>query len=394
VFAARTNWDLTPTRLAAALERRRAAGLPILDLTESNPTRCGLVPDAEAVLGLLAQPASLRYDPAPLGLPEARAAVAAYYAAKGAALAADRVCLTASTSEAYAFLFRLLADPGDDILVPRPSYPLLDFLAGLNDVRLVPYALREDGGRWRIDLEGLREAIRPRARAIVMVNPNNPTGSFVRADERDALMGLCSAHRLALIADEVFADYAFALAGDRVPTLAGTNGALTFVLSGISKVLALPQMKLAWIAASGPDELVRGALGRLEVIADTFLSVATPIQHALPALLAGRAEIQGRILARLRANRRILCEGLTPGGPVEALPAEGGWYAVLRFPGLRDEEAWAVSLLERDGVHVHPGYLFDFAGPGYTVVSLLPSEEVFAEGIRRLIARAARDTDR
>ena len=388
MFAARTDWDLTPTRLAAALAARRAAGRPILDLTESNPTRCGLTFDADALLGALAHPEGLRYDPAPLGLPRARAAVADYYAAKGVALAPDRICLTASTSEAYGFLFRLLADPGDEVLVPSPSYPLFDFLAGLNDVRLVPYPLVYEG-RWRIALDAVRGAAGPRARALVVVHPNNPTGSFLRPDERDALVGLCRDRGLALIPDEVFADYAFEPAGDRVATLAGTAGAPTFVLSGVSKVVALPQLKLAWIAASGPQDLARAALARLEVIADTYLSVGTPVQRALPALLAGRAEIQGRVLARLRANRKALGDWLAARGPVEALQAEGGWYAVLRLRGVRDEEAWAVDLLEKDGVVVHPGYLFDFAEAGHMVVSLLPAKDVFAEGIGRLLARAA-----
>ncbi len=389
MFAARTNWDLGPTRLAACVAARGAAGLPVLDLTESNPTRCGLVHDGEAVLGALLHPGSLRYDPMPMGLPEARSGVAAYYAEKGVSLLADRVCLTASTSEAYAFLFRLLADPGDEVLAPRPGYPLLDFLAGLADVRLGSYPLLYEGGRWRVGLEALRPAVGPRTRALVVVNPNNPTGSFLRSDERDALVEICAAQGLALIVDEVFADYALEPAGERVATLAGTADALTFVLSGLSKVVALPQMKLAWIAASGPGDLARGALERLEVIADTYLSVGTPIQRALPSLLAGRAEIQGRILARLRANGQELGKQLGRGGAVEALKAEGGWYAVLRLSGARDDEAWALRLLEQDGVHVHPGYLFDFPEPGYLVVSLLPSEEVFAEGISRLLARSA-----
>ncbi len=387
MFATRTDWDLAPTGLAAALAARHAAGLPVLDLTESNPTRCGLAPPDEGLLDALARPESLRYDPAPLGLPEARAAVAEYYAAKGVALEADRICLAASTSEAYGYLFRLLADPGDEILVPRPSYPLLDFLAGLNDVRLVPYPLAYDG-RWRIEVEALRACVGPRARALVVIHPNNPTGSFLLPGERDALVGLCRARGLALIADEVFGDYAFDAAGDRMATLAGTAGALTFVLSGLSKVAALPQMKLAWIAASGPEDLVRAAVGRLEVIADTYLSVGTPIQRALPAVLARRAEIQAKILARLRANRKELGERIGPGGPVEVLAAQGGWYVTLRLPAARDEEAWAVGLLERDGVLVHPGYLFDFAEGGYLVISLLPPEEAFREGIIRLQARA------
>ena len=388
MFAARTDWDLTPTRLAAALAARRSAGLPVLDLTESNPTRCGLAPADDALLGALAHPESLRYDPAPLGLPEARAAVADYYAAKGVPLDAGRICLTASTSEAYGFLFRLLADPGDEVLVPSPSYPLFDFLAGLNDVRLVPYPLVYEG-RWRIGLDAVRAAAGPRARALVVVHPNNPTGSFLRPDERDALVGLCRARGLALIADEVFADYAFEPERDRVATLAGTAGALSFVLSGLSKVAALPQMKLAWMAAGGPEESVRAALARLEVIADTLLSVATPVQRALPALLAGRAEVQARILARLRANRKALVDRVGGKGPVEVLAAQGGWYAILRLRGARDEEAWALDLLAEDGVLVHPGYLFDFAEVGHLVVSLLPAEDVFAEGAGRLLARAA-----
>ncbi len=323
MFAARTDWDLTPTRLAAALARRRAAGLPVLDLTESNPSRCGLLGGAEGILGALAHPGNLWYEPAPLGRPEARAAVGRYYGDKGVALAADRVCLTASTSEAYAFLFRLLADPGDEVLIPRPSYPLLDFLAGLNDVRLVPYPLVYDR-HWRVDLDALRDAVGPRARAIVAVHPNNPTGSFIRPGERDALVEVCRDHGIALIVDEVFGDYAFEPTGDCAATLAGTAGALTFVLNGLSTVAALPQMKLAWIAASGPEDLVRPALDRLEVIADTYLSVGTPIQRALPPILAARADIQQKVLARLRANRKTLADRLAEGGPAEALHAKGG----------------------------------------------------------------------
>jgi aspartate/methionine/tyrosine aminotransferase len=387
VFASRTDWDLGPSQLAEGLAARRAAGLPVLDLTESNPTRCGLAPAGEGMLAALAHPEGLRYDPAPLGLPEARAAVAEYYAAKGVALETDRICLTASTSEAYGYLLRLLADPGDEILVPQPSYPLLDFLAGLNDVRLVPYPLAYDG-RWRIETEALRGAAGPRARALVAIHPNNPTGSFLAPGERDALVDLCGARDMALVVDEVFGDYALAPEGEGAATLAGTAGALTFVLSGLSKVAALPQMKLGWIAASGPGDLVRPAMGRLEVIADTYLSVGTPIQRALRDVLAGRAEIQGRILARLRANGKALEDRAGRGGAVEVLAAQGGWYVTLRLAGVRDDEAWALDLLAEHGVLVHPGYLFGFAGGGHLVVSLLPPEEVFREGIRRLVGRA------
>jgi aspartate/methionine/tyrosine aminotransferase len=388
VFSSRTDWDLGPTRLAACVAARRAAGLPVLDLTETNPTTCRLDVDRTEVFRALSEPANLRYDPAPMGLPEARAAVAGYYAAKGVAIGPDRICLSASTSEAYAFLFRLLADVGDEILIPRPSYPLLDFLAELNDVALTPYPLVYDG-RWRIDMGGLRTAIGARARALVVINPNNPTGSFVRPGEREALGDLCRALGLALIADEVFADYAFEPGGDRVPTLAGTGDVLTFCLSGLSKVAGLPQMKLAWMAASGPEDLVREALARLEVIGDTYLSVGTPVQRALPALLADRTKVQERILARLRANRLELCAQIASSGHVVALEAEGGWSVVLRLRSAQDDEAWALRLLDRDGVLVHPGHLFDFAEPGHFVISLLPSEEIFREGIGRLLARAA-----
>jgi alanine-synthesizing transaminase len=391
MFASRTDWSLTPNRLAQALEARRKAGLPILDLTESNPTRCGFDFEAEKVLGALADPRSLTYQPDPRGLVPARRAVAAYYAERGVALSTEQVFLTTSTSEAYSFLFRLLANPGEAILAPRPSYPLFEFLARLNDLELLPYALSYHDG-WQLDLQAMRETLRrtgPRVRAIVVVHPNNPTGSFVGRDELGALVAWCCEHDAALIADEVFADYAWEADARRVVSHASVSGALTFTLSGLSKISALPQMKLAWIVASGPPELLEPALARLEIIADTYLSVSAPLAHALPEMLETRRRVQPQILGRVRANLRWLDEQLSPEIPLTRLHAEGGWYAVLRLPAVRSDDDWAVELLAEDGVLVHPGHFYDFGAEGHLVISLLPPPDVFQEGIRRLLGRIA-----
>ena len=388
-FSSRTRWNLAPNRLAAAVEARRRRGERILDLTESNPTRCGLAPAGPQVLAALASAESLRYDPHPRGLLGAREAVAALYGGRGVALGADRIVLTASTSEAYAHLFRLLADPGDAVLVPSPCYPLFDFLARINDVVLKPYLLVEEDG-FRIDLGTVEEAAAEGARAILVVNPGNPTGAYLKADERHALADLCARRGMALVGDEVFSDFPLVPDAGRAASVAGEARALTFVLDGISKMLALPQMKLGWIAASGPPEVLEEALGRLEVIADTYLSVNTPVQAALPGLLALRPAVQAAIRARLEANLRALEAILAPPHPVRPLPVEGGWSAVLRVPATRGDETWALDLLEGEGVLVHPGFLFDFPCEGRLVVSLLPEEGVFREGVDRLARRLAR----
>ncbi|MGH9649795.1 MAG: pyridoxal phosphate-dependent aminotransferase, partial [Terriglobales bacterium] len=303
MFSSRTNWDLTPNRLAAELARLRARGREVLDLTESNPTRCGLKYESRAILKALARPAALQYHPDPRGMASARESVADYYRKRGGGAASLRVdpqkiLLTASTSEAYSFVFRLLCEPGDQVLLPSPSYPLFEFLAGLNDVELVPYPLLYDHG-WEIDLHSLESAITLRSRALVVVNPNNPTGSFVKAHEIKALNRLCAARSLALVADEVFLDYA--REGKVRPSLAANRQVLTFALSGLSKVSALPQMKVAWAVVNGPKPEVRRAMARLEVIADTYLSVSTPAQLALPGLLAQRRPVQAQIRRRLAA---------------------------------------------------------------------------------------------
>jgi len=386
MFASRTDWPLIPNRLAQAIERRRRAGLPILDLTESNPTRCGFVFDAPEILSALADPRALTYQPQPRGLLSARLAVAAYYAECGVRLDPEQIFLTTSTSEAYSYVFRLLANPGDNILVPCPSYPLFDFLARLNDLELVSYPLVYNHG-WRIDLEALRARLSPRTRAILVVHPNNPTGSFIRQSELEFLLDRCRERSLALVADEVFADYPFQDDARRVGSHAGTSEALTFTLSGLSKISALPQMKLAWVVVNGPTEFLRSALSRLEVIADTYLSVSAPLAHALPKLLEARRALQPQILKRVRANLSRLDEFLAPGSPVSRLETEGGWYVILKLPAIHSDEDWAVELLNQDGVLVHPGHFYDFPSEGYLVLSLLPQSAVFEEGMRKILAR-------
>lgn len=389
MFSSRTGWETALNPMGRHLAERRAAGLEVIDLTESNPTRCGFAYLEREVLPLLSEPAllraALRYEPQPKGDPEARRAIARYYLDKGAMLDAEQIVLTASTSEAYSFLFRLLADPGNEVLVPAPSYPLFDYLAGLNDLKLGRYRLVYERG-WRIEQESLRQAIRPETRAIIVVNPNNPTGSFLKRSELAALVETCRERDLALISDEVFFDYSFNGTEDAA-SAAGCSDILTFALNGLSKSVGLPQLKIAWIAASGPSPLLQSALARLEIIADTYLSTNTLSQLALPRLLERRQSIRDEIRRRVTDNRRHLLGQLDPDGPVKCLQAEGGWYAVLRLPLLANDEELALELLDRDGVLVHPGYLFDFEREGHIVISLLVQRELFAEGICRLLER-------
>ena len=311
--------------------------------------------------------------------------MAADYARRGVDVDPGHIVLTASSSEAYALLFKLLADPGDHVLVPRPSYPLFEYLARLESVEPVPYPLSYDG-EWHLPADAVESALTPRTRAVVVVSPNNPTGSFLKRDEADALAALCARHGLALIADEVFADYAFAHDARRAPSLAAGGEALAFALGGLSKSCGLPQLKLGWIAASGPAPLREQALSRLEVVADTYLSVGTPVQVAAPVLLARRAELQDPIAARARSNLDSLRAALA-GSSATVLQAEGGWSAVLQVPATRSEEEWATALLEEDAVIVHPGFFFDFAREAYLVLSLLPPPHVFVEGVARLRER-------
>lgn len=384
MFADRTNWRTAPNRLAACLSERRALGLPVIDLTASNPTCCGLSPDSADLLTRLLDERGSRYEPEAKGLWAARDAVSGYYAARGARVRPERLVLASGTSECYSWAFRLLANPGDEILAPAPSYPLLDFLADINDVRLVHYPLVYDHG-WSIDFSSLRPLITPCTRAILVVSPNNPTGSYLKVEERAALAELARQYGLALIADEVFRDYAWALGPDG-PSVAETVDCLSFSFNGLSKICALPQMKLAWMAVNGPDGLVEAALARLEVIADTYLSVSTPVQWAAAHWLAEAAAVQSRVLARVRSNLDFLDELLAGSrGPATRLRAEGGWYATLRVPTTRSDEDWALGVLQDHGVYVHPGHFFDFPRDGYLVVSLITNQNEFKDGVARLI---------
>jgi alanine-synthesizing transaminase len=386
MFSARTGWTREANRLTAAAHQRRRAGAPLLDLTETNPTRAGLRAPVD-VLATLADPAALAYAPEPFGRRAAREAVAADARRRGVTMDPDRILLTASTSEAYAFAFKLLCDPGDEVLVPRPSYPLFEFLAGLESVNVRPYPLRYDG-TWHVDLPELRRAFTGRTRAIVVVSPNNPTGSFVKAAEANALRELAAGHGIAIVSDEVFADFPLREDPSRAVSLFADGPALTLCLGGLSKSCGLPQLKLAWIALAGPSGAREEARARLEVVADTYLSVSTPVQHAAPAVLARAAELQAPIRDRIQGNLGLL-RGAVALTPATVLDVEGGWSAVLHVPATRSEEEWVLALLERDGVLVHPGYFFDFEKEAFLVLSLLPPPGEFAEGVARLVRRVA-----
>ena len=383
MFAERTNWNLAGNRLSEALARHRAGGKRLYDLTASNPTECGFDYETETILGALRNPAALRYEPNPKGLEVARLAVTEYYSARGTTISAEDIVLTTSTSEAYSFVFRLLCNPGDELLIPAPSYPLLGFLADIQDVKLVRYPLVYDHG-WQIDFHSLQQAITPRTRGVIVVNPNNPTGHFVKEKELAKLNELCAARGMALIADEVFLD--FALGDGRLVTLAGNAGALTFAMSGLSKIAGLPQMKMAWVIASGPAGLKSEALERLEVIADTYLSPNAPVQLATPAFLQQRHGFQKQVMTRVRKNLAELDRRLAGQKTCSRLEVEGGWYAVLRVPATGSDEDLAIELLTKDDVYVHPGHFFDFGAEGHLVVSLLAREEEFAKGIGRVLS--------
>jgi alanine-synthesizing transaminase len=388
MFSKRTNWRLSPNALTRAITEGRASGQQILDLTVSNPTEAGIRPDAEAVLAALTNPEAMHYDPHPRGLLAARQAVCRYYReAHEVDLDPERLMLTTSTSEAYTYVFRLLCNPGDEILVPKPSYPLFEFLADLADVKLIPYPLLYDHG-WQIDFDSLYKAATERSRAVILVHPNNPTGSYVSAAEKSALNTFCRNHELALIVDEVFLDYAHdAYSHERAPrsSFAGNTGALSFTLSGVSKISALPQMKLAWVAASGPEEMVAQAGARLEIIADTYLSLNAPVQLATSVLLDQRRQIQPILLDRVRANLAELDRHLAGHSSCTRLMVEGGWYVVLRVPVIGSDEELAIRLLREAGVIVHPGHFYDFPGEGHLVLSLITEPAEFREGISRLL---------
>jgi alanine-synthesizing transaminase len=390
-FSLRTGWELDESPYAGAVREARASGRKLYDLTLSNPTRCGFVYDFERLLPALASPAALSYDPQPQGLPSTREAVARYYADHRAEVSAGDVVMTTSTSESYSFLFRLLCDPGDEVLVAQPSYPLFDFLSELDDVPLRPYPLFYDGGWW-IDFAELERRIGPRTRAIIVVNPNNPTGHWTGPTERERLEDLCARHNLALIVDEVFLDYPLGplAAGSSDPPrsfASGSHPVLTFVLSGLSKVAGLPQMKAAWLLVLGPQPACAQALGRLEVIADTYLSLSAPIQWALADWLADRDAIQRQILDRARTNLSLLSAlCVAEPGRLGVLHTEAGWSAVLALPACVGETDCATRLATERGVILHPGSFYSLPEPNQVVVSLIAPTEELKAGIQLAIS--------
>lgn len=375
-LSSRLHWSSQQSSIARAVAQRHGT---LLDLTHSNPTTAGFTYPAQRILKSLSDARALQYEPTPRGLTCARRAVAAYYSGS---VYSEQIIMTASTSEAYSWLFKLLCDAGDQILVPRPSYPLFEYLANLETVQVIQYPMHYVDG-WYIDYDALRNSVTERTRALVFVNPNNPTGSFLKRREYDLLVGLCRKHGLALISDEVFADYALGSDEARVQSVAGRDAVLTFALSGLSKVSALPQLKLGWIVASGPPSLREQAISGLELIADTFLSVGTPVQWAAPELLASRGELQKQICERAADNLAALRKA-TADTAFHALHVEGGWSAVVRAPRVRSEEEWVLHLIER-GVLVQPGFFYDFDSEAYLVISLITPPDIFREGVSRMI---------
>jgi aspartate/methionine/tyrosine aminotransferase len=383
MFAKRTNWNLTPNRLSEALAAYRAARKPLLDLTVSNPTECGFSYDGPAILTALSNPAALSYEPNPKGLESARRTVAGYYAARKDHVSVEDMILTSSTSEAYSYVFRTLCNPGDEVLIPSPSYPLFDFLADIQDVKLVRYSLIYDHG-WHIDFRSLEQAITTRTRGVIVVHPNNPTGHFIKPAEMTKLNSICSARQIAIIADEVFLD--FILDGTPAVSFAANCAALTFTMSGLSKISGLPQMKAAWLIVSGPEPWKSQALARLELIADTYLSMTAPVQLALPLLLEQRHDFQRQLMSRVRTNLKELDRQLSVQKSCSHLTVEGGWYGVLRVPATRSDEDLAIELLTTKGVYSHPGHFYEFPSDGYLILSLITPQESFAEGMSRLLS--------
>jgi aspartate/methionine/tyrosine aminotransferase len=382
-FSTRLSLPVPTSRFADALASHRQAGTPLFDLTISNPTAANLVYPHNEIAEALGGVRQFDYQPDPAGSLQARQAIAQMYECAGIGVSAERILLTASTSEAYAHLFKLLCNPGDEILFPLPSYPLFDFLAALEGVRTVPYWLRYDGN-WHVDLATVEAAINGRTRAVVVVNPNNPTGSFLRCEETAALLELAGARKLPVISDEVFTDFALSAAHDAVKTFINRNETLVFSLNGLSKCCGMPQMKLGWIVISGPDEEARQCRERLEFILDTYLSPSTPVQSALPSLLAIGRVVRQRIQERILRNYGVL-KNLLKGAPASALHTEAGWSAVVQIPRTRSEEEWILTLLNEQHVVTQPGYFFDMPNEAYLVLSLLADPDIFHDGVKRIV---------
>lgn len=380
------------SRFTDALASHWQAGTQLFDLTISNPTAANLAYPHNEIADALGGIRQFGYQPDPAGNLKARQAIATMYESTGIEISAERILLTASTSEAYSYLFKLLCDPGDEILVPLPSYPLFEYLAALEGVRTAPYWLRYDGN-WRVDFASMESAVTNRTRAIIVVNPNNPTGSFLKRDEGAALLELARAKNLPVISDEVFTDFALSATDGAAQTLINCGETLVFSLNGLSKSCGMPQMKLGWIVISGADEQGRECRERLEFILDTYLSPSTPVQSALPGLLAIGRGVREQVQKRIRRNYGTLQNALA-GSPANALHTEAGWSAIVQIPRTRSEEEWILTLLNQQHVVAQPGYFFDMPNEAYLVLSLLTDPGVFDEGVRRIREAVVESTDR
>lgn len=379
MFSSRTSWSHEKNALTQLLEEKQRRGEPIIDLTLSNPTVASFNTDANQILLPLADPSSLIYAPHPFGLEIARNAIAEFYRRQAVSIDPANILLTSSTSEAYSYLFRLLCNPGDGVLIPKPSYPLFEFLAQLHDIALQPYRLNYDG-EWHVDVDSIQQAITPASRAIILLHPNNPTGSFISSHERETINDLAASRELPLIVDEVFHSYSF---GGNPPSFVSNRGVLTFTLNGLSKLFGLPQMKLAWTVLNGPEHLVAESRRKLEIIADTLLSVNTPVQNALPSYFDHLTERTDQIRRRVKENYSKL-QSLAGGSMMTVLRCDGGWSAILRLPSTQSDEMWAMQLLDRRGILVHPGHLFGFENTPYLVISLLPPPELFQSALQNI----------
>lgn len=384
-WSSRLPWEHPTNRLTQTVEERKARGLPMIDLTATNPTRVGIPYPKEELVELLRRGAATEYEPHPRGSLAAREALAAALSTPGDSVSPDDLVLTASTSESYSYLFKLFGNPGDEVLTPAPSYPLLDSLAALEGLELSHVHL-PPGRRFALDAERVELALTPRTRLLAVVHPGNPTGAFLSAAEQNALIFLCASRGLPLISDEVFADYPIEEGPRAGSTAAAPGEALSFSLGGLSKSAGLPSWKLGWIRVGGPESLRRRAIAALELVADSYLSVGTPVQSALPGVLELAPRIRSAILDRIRGNLALLREALKGCSEIELLEPAGGWSAVLRFCRPQSDEELAVEMLDRAGVLVHPGYFFDFATDDFLVLSLLPEPVRFEEAVRRLAA--------
>jgi alanine-synthesizing transaminase len=386
MFSKRFDYNIEENNLSKLLNEKKSAGVKILDLTESNPTNAGFDYNETGILSSIAKPESMRYVPNSKGLESAREAVSQYYREKSIAVDADNIFLTSSTSEAYSFIFKLLTDSNEEVLIPSPSYPLFSFIAEMESVNIKYYNLiYSDNKLWEIDFESINSQLTKNTKAIILVNPNNPTGNFVKLKEINLLLKICKENNIALICDEVFMDYILEAERNNTFSLAGINYALTFTLSGLSKICGLPQMKLSWIVISGPDKECEEAKAKMEIITDTYLSVGTPIQHAVSNLLIGKEFIQTQIKERISRNYEYIKSISAGGNYFKLFGTEGGWYSVLKIQKKINEETLAFELLDKKDVYIHPGYFFDLKEEGYIVVSLLTPEEKFKEGIKRIL---------